>query len=685
MDLPVLVQIEAVILLLAILLCIQIATMLISRPFLGALAAPLAFPLSLLITAMFVIWIVWVSLPPIMVILPFLATLVVYFYREGRSCMLFIREHLMIYALWLLSFVFMTGIAASTLILGTSENITDFAILMSAWHHPAVPIQDPWLGGMAMDMYYYLGHLLFATISLASGLSPDLIFTLAVPTIFAATLLGIYAVSSLLLERYRYLPILAVLLPNLGFALALFSGSNLMASLQMSIRVIAETNNEYPYYSFVMSVIHAHVFSLFNQVVLITILAYLLLTWKSLQVQHRVILAGIAALSFGAMFPLNTWDVAVYGPGLFLAGAWLYLASNQDSPLPNINGSGIRGRVRSLLTSRPAPLVFFWIGIPLLSLIWYLPYHLTQHTVPYALSPCTTSSDPVQFLVLFGPLLLVLLIILRTTIRSFPYLLAIPVLLWIPGYGVAGLILMFLLYFLIRRQDITDYLAIIGLWALLIVEFLVYGDRFNTVFKFHYSAGLLLGLVVWISIARWLGTGQVSLLRHPQVESSIQILCIGGALLVAAGIALSVGHAPTLDAVSPLLPHLGGDADAVMFLRSLPGDHILIELSNPEVGGYHPYGRISALSGVPSVIGWWKHEMQWRLIDPQVMEKLVKDNNAVYQDPDAVLRKMDDLGADLLYVGTLEKKTYSSIKLPEEGLELIYQQNGVYIFRRLSD
>jgi uncharacterized membrane protein len=76
------------------------------------------------------------------------------------------------------------------------------------------------------------------------------------------------------------------------------------------------------------------------------------------------------------------------------------------------------------------------------------------------------------------------------------------------------------------------------------------------------------------------------------------------------------------------------------------------------------------------------HEIQWRRLDPGQMETRVKTNNAAYEDPEKTLQCMDYLGADLLYVGTLEKEKYPSINLPTEGLDLIYEKKGVYIFER---
>ena len=679
-------QIEAFIVLLLFLLFIQITTMITFRHIFGKISASISFPLSLLLFSFFGLYGNYFQIPPECILIPFIVSIVYACYHSGFRSLLICFDNIRVYFLYILSFIFMSVIAAYSMVIGTSENVTDFSILMSLWRNPIIPPHDPWLGGIPMNMYYYMSHLVFAAISRVTGISPDILFTLAIPTIFAATIMGIYSLSVLLLSRYRYLPLLTVFVPNAAFFLFLFSGKTLNDALIMSTRVITGTNNEYPFYSFVMSVFHAHSISLFNQVFLLVVLTFLLIQWKKFDGIHRLSVACIAALSFGAMFPLNTWEVAIYGPGIFLAGYWIFRERSDTDNTPLVVNSTGKNRLLTFIESSPfSSLMVFWILIPLLSLILYLPYHITQRSVYYGLDFIKNPSDPVQFLLLYGPLLLILLFFLQDIIRKKPIFIVIPIIFLILGYPVIGIILMFLCYFMLRREGVLDFMGVLGFWALFLAEFFVYEDRFNTVFKFQYCASIILGFIFWATISNFLQNNRILKERGCRVEQGIQVLFITGAMALSLIIAGSCGHAPSLDALTPLGPHLGSDGDAISFLRSLPGDHVIVEVSDSTIGGYHPYGRISSFTGIPAVVGWWSHEIQWRRLDPQQMALRVKMNNEVYEDPNRTIQYMDKLGADLLYVGTLEEQNYKSINLPKEGLEKIYDKNGAYIFRKIGN
>ncbi|PKL59622.1 MAG: hypothetical protein CVV33_06875, partial [Methanomicrobiales archaeon HGW-Methanomicrobiales-4] len=676
---------EAFILILSLLLFIQIATMVTFRKLFGKISPSISFPLSLLLLSFFGFYGTFFHIPPQFLLVPFIASVVYAFYRSGLSCVVSCFDTIRIYILYIISFSFMSVISAYSMVIGTSENVTDLSILMSLWRDPVIPPHDVWLGGIPLDVYYYLSHLLFATISHITGISPDIIFSLAIPTVFAATIMGLYSLSELFLERFKYLPLLTILVPNGAFFVFLLSGKALNEALHMSIWVITNTVNEYPYYSFVMAEFHAHSMSLFNQVLLLVVLCLLVKRWNDINGIHRIGLASVAAFSFGAMFPFNTWEVAIYGPGIFLAGYWAYRMHPENHGVSRKNNLEIPNRFLTYIESGSySSMVIFWVFIPVLSIVLYLPYHIYQHSVYYGLQLNTAPSEPVQFLLLFGPIILALFILLRDIIWKKPIFVAIPIVFAIPGYLVLGLILMFLCYFFLRRVEIFDFLAILGLWALFVSEIITYSDRFNTVFKFQYCAALILGLLLWVSISRFLQNNTRIHNGGYYIERGIQGVCIIGAIVVALLFAVSYGHSPSIDALSPLAPYLGGDSDAILFLRSLPGEHVIVELSNRTIGGYHPYGRISSFSGVPAAVGWWSHEIQWRRLDPQQMDLRVTINNEAYKDPNRTLQCMDYLKADLLYVGTQEKKEFQSINLPKEGLNMIYDKNGVYIFERID-
>ncbi len=87
-----------------------------------------------------------------------------------------------------------------------------------------------------------------------------------------------------------------------------------MLSFGTGTRTIPDTINEYPAFSFVWGDVHAHVVSIFNQVLLLFLLVYALKNWKDLAPRYRLFLSCLCALSLGSMPLINTWDVLLYAP-----------------------------------------------------------------------------------------------------------------------------------------------------------------------------------------------------------------------------------------------------------------------------------------------------------------------------------------------------------------------------------
>ena len=124
------------------------------------------------------------------------------------------------------------------------------------------------------------------------------------------------------------------------------------------------------------------------------------------------------------------------------------------------------------------------------------------------------------------------------------------------------------------------------------------------------------------------------------------------------------------------------DAHAIDFLRNLTGVHLIIEPADfYNMGTYQ--GRISVFSGIPTLIGWYDHIAMWRqhLVGSHAINERVLAVKLIYENPNVALSLMDAYGADLLYVGPVEQKLFN-ISLPKEGLDAIYDRDGVKIYKR---
>ena len=157
------------------------------------------------------------------------------------------------------------------------------------------------------------------------------------------------------------------------------------------------------------------------------------------------------------------------------------------------------------------------------------------------------------------------------------------------------------------------------------------------------------------------------------------------ALAIPDRLAAREGATPSLDsyAATP------ADAAAIEWMRrNIHGLPVILEAS--AVDG-SPGGRISAMTGFSTVIGWTSTEQEQR----PGMDLLIQDRfdtvNEIYDRPvefalaEPLLQSLD---VELIYVGPYERSLYSEIGLAKfdqavarEQLAVVYERNGVTIYR----
>jgi len=212
-----------------------------------------------------------------------------------------------------------------------------------------------------------------------------------------------------------------------------------------------------------------------------------------------------------------------------------------------------------------------------------------------------------------------------------------------------------------------------------------FGTRMNTVFKFYYQAWVLLALVAAFSVVylarcagralRWVGLTLI-------------------ALLTVAGLFFPVFATytraerfqtePTLDGAAYLARQNPADMAAAAWLReNVPGVATVLEAHG---GSYTYAGRISAQTGLPTLLGWEGHELQWRgntTVQEQrkpVIERIY--GSATGAELQGLLNRWQ---IDYVLVGELERQTYGITPQSEARLaqimELVYDRDGVHIYR----
>ena len=211
-------------------------------------------------------------------------------------------------------------------------------------------------------------------------------------------------------------------------------------------------------------------------------------------------------------------------------------------------------------------------------------------------------------------------------------------------------------------------LALVGVGLTVSCEFIFlrdsFGNRMNTVFKFYYQAWVLLGIAS--------ACGVYYIVRSFRAASVLGRVGLGawalvGALLVGAGLsytaAATVSKAggfqgtPTLDGTRYVAQYRPDDYEAIQWLRghALP-DTVLLEAAG---GSYTEYNWLSAHTGIPTVLGWGGHELQWRGNYDEA-GKREPDIAAIYQglDVSKVSQLLDKYEITYVYVGRLEREKY---------------------------
>ena len=144
-------------------------------------------------------------------------------------------------------------------------------------------------------------------------------------------------------------------------------------------------------------------------------------------------------------------------------------------------------------------------------------------------------------------------------------------------------------------------------------------------------------------------------------------------------------HRPTLDGSAYLAALQPDDYAAINWLNeNVSGAPVILE--KPGAGGtsYAYEGRVSALTGLPTLLGWAGHEGQWRG-SYEVQSAREPDIAAIYNtlNPEEALTLLDKYGISYVYVGLLERSEYDPRGLEKFGqfMETVYQNDSVTIYR----
>jgi YYY domain-containing protein len=459
-------------------------------------------------------------------------------------------------------------------------------------------------------------------------------------------------------------------------------------------RVIPNTANEFPFFSFLLGDLHAHLLAPPFALIALAYTMQICLTGprriRRRQVSSWALAAAellLAALVLGALYAVNSLDyptavlIAIFAVLLWLLAeprtwvstlVWAVLWIGGSVLLflpfwtrfdPMTNGVGLVGDRTHFSEFLKDEFLIYGL------LFWVVATLLARRRVP------------VRYLVWGGTAAAVVLVLLSPS-RLASVLLSLSVIGCTLFVALAG-----------ERPQAERFVWLLvaaGIALIGIGEFVYIRDsfegtpsfRFNTIFKAGYQAWFLLSVVagcvlVWNRawLRGWLG-------RFWRVGFA----CLGVLVLiypVVGSYARGGGfdHSPTLDGMAWLEKRSPGDVASIRWLRShAPASSTLLEGVGPD---FDPSGagRVSTFTGLATVLGWAGHEIQWG----HTPDRRIQDVRRLYRTNDiAQARRLLALyGVDYVFVGSLERRDYpphALAKFRRMG-RVVFSHDGTVVYR----
>ena len=582
------------------------------------------------------------------------------------------------------------------------------AINRSLW----MPPHDPWLSGSTIN-YYYFGHFIIAWLIRLSGVAPAVGFNLGVALVYALTTCTVFAVAATLwaaAQREVDVPAVSPLLPGLAAAALAMLLGNLDGALELlqkpgpllqfdwwsPSRVIVNTINEFPFFSFLLADLHAHMMATPFGLTGLAFAFQLALAgprlprrWVGAKQDAATIVACgaellLAGLVVGCLYALNGWD---YPTELGIGFLCLLLWASRRQVVVRFTPPAIWASIwlaASFLLFLPFYLHFKAPegGLGIVRQHGTLLQYLHDYTLIYGLFAWVLGAAFLQrsrgiglagrYVVWAGVACLTLLALLAPAhLDGLTVLLAACAFaLWTAADG--RLEQPARLWWLIVGVAIG--LATVGELVYLRDAFAGSPDyRMNTVFKFGYQAWFLFAVAAGCGVfwsKRWMTAGG----RPFWLAGLVLLVGCAGVYMVAGTYSREGGFRsrPTLDGMHWLRVQAPGDAAAIAWLNShVQGAPTLLEAVGSD---YDPAGhaRVSTFTGLPAVLGWPGHEAQWG----HDQGSRQQDVKTLYTTTDIALSRqlLTRYAIQYVFVGSLERSDF-----PPAGLAK-FAQLGTPVF-----
>lgn len=591
------------------------------------------------------------------------------------------REEILFFAV----FLFWTYLAGFHPAAHGTEKYMDFGFMKSMMRSTTLPAEDMWYAGKTFN-YYYGGQYLAVFLTKLTGTSVEITYNLMRTMIAAfAFVLPFSLIRQMLRDRLtirKYKEWIAEAGGILAGMTVAMSGNLHYIIYGVILRLLKirddywfpsstryigfdpvvegdETIHEFPSYSFVLGDLHAHVINVFLVLTVLGILYAWMKNNKGKSWKQKEI--GVFGLLLGMFLFSNTWDFMIYY--VVICGTLFF------GNLKKYSSDSVMAAVKWSLVQ--------WSELLLIAIVASLPFHLTfRNVMVQGIGIVKIHTAFYQFCVLW----------------AFPLLVCVPF-----AVGVLMKIKTFrdkkLQNFFknIQYPDLYSVVLVLCATGLIFIPEVVYvrdiyektAPRANTMFKLTYQAYILFALMMSYILVCFV-TRRIKHLkentlggerRRPGKTISVQILAGFSAILLLIStcgyLCNAIDHwfdgfprksaYQTLNATGYLENSIPDDAAAIRWLnQNIKGQPIVLEACGDSYKNYD--NRVSAMTGLPTVLGWYVHEWLWRNnLEEENQRKADVEMIYTLTDKNEIQKLIKKYQIRYLFIGSCEYEKYGEI------------------------
>ncbi len=647
---------------------------------------------------------------------------------EMSSTLIAVEE--LLFAALLIMWIYLIGFKPEAY--GT-EKLMDYGFMASLMRTDTLPATDMWYSDGIIN-YYYGGqyYVVFLTklfsfelknsynlfrafiAAVTFVMAFNIVFTLLMRTVckkeegkskkngnnkhgnVAAYLGGLLAGVALSLAGNGHYILFAKIIPMLqemlGIEVTTYWFSDSTRYIGYTPDVDDKTIHEYPAYSFLLGDLHAHVINLMFVMLFIAILLSWCLKYKKnghvkagssykFSPLKEVLQPEIIALSVlaGIFRWTNAWDFAIY-----FGAAGLIILFMNIRKYGSMEGGA--GKV-AVVTIAQAVVAY------VISYIAVMPFTLDFDTMFEGFAFPENHSRFYQLVVLWGiPVVTVVVYIVSIFMKAKQERIAEH----IDDEKT----------FILNRLPVEEmFVVVMGIYSivLIIVPEVIYVKdiygisyaRANTMFKFTYQAFIIFAMLMSYCIVRMI----VSWRRGTKVRKFGIVMLV---LLLWTGMYFPTAVKLWLGDVTITSNYKGSDSTAFIYtdfadiaegidwlLENVKGSPVVLEANGDSYTGQNV---VSAVTGLPTVLGWYAHEWLWRN-DTDDLNERAADIQTIYTstDVDTVKNLIEEYNISYIFIGTNEYEKYADIGISLDTLTqlctVVYQSEatdsyaGTYILQ----